>query len=296
MTVVPARVAGVDADRRRVPGRTATAPSTRSCSAPPGSSRSTPFLVAGGAQAIGALAFGLPDDRPRAGRPDRRPGQRLGHRRQARGRRRRRRSTCPPARPRGSSSPTPTADPVRRRRPHHAGGARPRLARHPRHDRRGARRRRRGRRSTAASPRAPGATSSSARSRSTAGSSLAPRPRPGHRLRQRLRAGAPLDRRRATPRPPPPGSPHAGSLFVGPWAPELAGDYATGANHVLPTGGLARACGPLAVETFGKFLQVQRADARRPRRASATDDPRARGGRRAARPPRRRRARFTDDR
>jgi histidinol dehydrogenase len=51
---------------------------------------------------------------------------------------------------------------------------------------------------------------------------------------------------------------HAGSLFVGPWAPESAGDYATGANHVLATGGLARACSPLAVETFGHFVQVQR--------------------------------------
>jgi histidinol dehydrogenase len=51
---------------------------------------------------------------------------------------------------------------------------------------------------------------------------------------------------------------NAGSVFVGPWAPESAGDYATGANHVLPTGGLARACGALAVETFGKFIQVQR--------------------------------------
>ena len=51
---------------------------------------------------------------------------------------------------------------------------------------------------------------------------------------------------------------NAGSIFVGPWAPESAGDYATGANHVLPTGGLARASGPLAVETFGKFSQVQR--------------------------------------
>jgi histidinol dehydrogenase len=51
---------------------------------------------------------------------------------------------------------------------------------------------------------------------------------------------------------------NAGSVFVGPWAPESAGDYATGANHVLPTGGLARGCGALAVETFGKFIQVQR--------------------------------------
>lgn len=52
----------------------------------------------------------------------------------------------------------------------------------------------------------------------------------------------------------------AGSVFVGPWAPESAGDYATGANHVLPTGGLARSCGPLAVEAFGRFAQVQRID------------------------------------
>jgi histidinol dehydrogenase len=52
----------------------------------------------------------------------------------------------------------------------------------------------------------------------------------------------------------------AGSLFVGPWAPESAGDYATGANHVLPTGGLARSCGPLSVEAFGRYCQVQRID------------------------------------
>jgi len=51
---------------------------------------------------------------------------------------------------------------------------------------------------------------------------------------------------------------NAGSLFVGPWAPESAGDYATGANHVLPTGGLARSSGGLAVEDYGKFVQVQR--------------------------------------
>jgi histidinol dehydrogenase len=51
---------------------------------------------------------------------------------------------------------------------------------------------------------------------------------------------------------------HAGSVFVGRWAPESAGDYATGANHVLPTGGLARACSPLAVEAFGHYVQVQR--------------------------------------
>jgi histidinol dehydrogenase len=53
---------------------------------------------------------------------------------------------------------------------------------------------------------------------------------------------------------------NAGSLFVGPFAPESAGDYASGANHVLPTGGLARSSGALGVEAFGKYIQVQRID------------------------------------
>lgn len=51
---------------------------------------------------------------------------------------------------------------------------------------------------------------------------------------------------------------NAGSIFVGPWAPESAGDYATGANHVLPTGGLARSESPLSVDSFGRFTQIQR--------------------------------------
>jgi histidinol dehydrogenase len=55
---------------------------------------------------------------------------------------------------------------------------------------------------------------------------------------------------------------HAGSIFVGPWAPESAGDYATGANHVLPTGGLARSTDPLAVEAFGRYTQIQRIEER----------------------------------
>jgi histidinol dehydrogenase len=50
---------------------------------------------------------------------------------------------------------------------------------------------------------------------------------------------------------------NAGSVFLGPWSPESAGDYATGTNHVLPTGGLARSSGALSVESFGKWLQVQ---------------------------------------
>ncbi|HEV7809802.1 MAG TPA: histidinol dehydrogenase, partial [Candidatus Limnocylindrales bacterium] len=53
---------------------------------------------------------------------------------------------------------------------------------------------------------------------------------------------------------------HAGSIFVGRWAPESAGDYATGANHVLPTGGLARSSDALSVEQFGRYTQIQRVD------------------------------------
>ena len=81
---------------------------------------------------------------------------------------------------------------------------------------------------------------------------------------------------------------NAGSLFVGPWAPESAGDYATGANHVLPTGGLARGSGGLAVEAFGKFVQVQRID-REGLAAIRETDRDAGRGRGPARPPRRRR-------
>jgi histidinol dehydrogenase len=49
----------------------------------------------------------------------------------------------------------------------------------------------------------------------------------------------------------------AGSVFVGHWSPESAGDYASGANHILPTGGLAKAHGPLGVEDFGSWRQIQ---------------------------------------
>jgi histidinol dehydrogenase len=50
---------------------------------------------------------------------------------------------------------------------------------------------------------------------------------------------------------------NAGSVFVGPWSPVAAGDYATGGNHVLPTGGRARAIGGLGLETFLKPVTVQ---------------------------------------
>jgi histidinol dehydrogenase len=51
---------------------------------------------------------------------------------------------------------------------------------------------------------------------------------------------------------------NAGAVFVGRWSPVAAGDYATGGNHVLPTGGRARAVGGLGLETFLKPVTVQR--------------------------------------
>jgi histidinol dehydrogenase len=51
---------------------------------------------------------------------------------------------------------------------------------------------------------------------------------------------------------------NAGAVFVGRWSPVAAGDYATGGNHVLPTGGWARSVGGLGLETFLKPVTVQR--------------------------------------
>ena len=52
----------------------------------------------------------------------------------------------------------------------------------------------------------------------------------------------------------------AGSVFLGPYTPVAAGDYASGTNHVLPTGGGARRFGGLSVETFLRSTTVQRLD------------------------------------
>jgi histidinol dehydrogenase len=49
---------------------------------------------------------------------------------------------------------------------------------------------------------------------------------------------------------------NAGSIFLGSPAPAVIGDYAAGANHVLPTGGLARAAGGLGLEAFLKPVQI----------------------------------------
>jgi histidinol dehydrogenase len=51
---------------------------------------------------------------------------------------------------------------------------------------------------------------------------------------------------------------NAGAVFVGPYSPVPAGDYATGGNHVLPTGGWAKSTGGLGLEAFLKTVTVQR--------------------------------------
>ncbi len=51
---------------------------------------------------------------------------------------------------------------------------------------------------------------------------------------------------------------NAGAVFVGHWSSVAAGDYATGGNHVLPTGGSARAAGGMGLETFLKPVTTQR--------------------------------------
>lgn len=51
---------------------------------------------------------------------------------------------------------------------------------------------------------------------------------------------------------------NAGSVFLGDWTSKASGDYATGANHVLPTGGMAKMYPPLGVDSFGKWMQVQK--------------------------------------
>lgn len=50
---------------------------------------------------------------------------------------------------------------------------------------------------------------------------------------------------------------NAGSIFIGQWTSKALGDYATGANHVLPTGQGTKIFSPVGVETFLKISQIQ---------------------------------------
>ena len=51
---------------------------------------------------------------------------------------------------------------------------------------------------------------------------------------------------------------NAGAVFVGAWTAQVAGDYAIGSNHVLPTAGAARFHGGLNAADFVKLVSVQR--------------------------------------
>lgn len=50
---------------------------------------------------------------------------------------------------------------------------------------------------------------------------------------------------------------HAGSVFIGRWSPQPMGDYISGPNHTLPTGGEARLRGGLSVYDYLKLITVQ---------------------------------------
>ena len=49
----------------------------------------------------------------------------------------------------------------------------------------------------------------------------------------------------------------AGSVFIGPWTPESAGDYASGTNHTLPTSGWARSCSGVNMDSFLRKMTLQ---------------------------------------
>jgi histidinol dehydrogenase len=51
---------------------------------------------------------------------------------------------------------------------------------------------------------------------------------------------------------------NAGSVFLGPWSPEAAGDYASGTNHTLPTGRAAVAYGGVTLLSFMKSITYQK--------------------------------------
>jgi histidinol dehydrogenase len=57
-----------------------------------------------------------------------------------------------------------------------------------------------------------------------------------------------------------PGVRRAGSVFLGDEAAEALGDYCSGTNHVLPTGGAARAWSGLSVSAFQTAISIQRVD------------------------------------
>ena len=51
---------------------------------------------------------------------------------------------------------------------------------------------------------------------------------------------------------------NAGSIFLGPYSPESAGDYASGTNHTLPTNGFAKSYSGVSLESFLKYITFQK--------------------------------------
>jgi histidinol dehydrogenase len=51
---------------------------------------------------------------------------------------------------------------------------------------------------------------------------------------------------------------NAGSIFLGQYSPESVGDYASGTNHTLPTNGYAKAYGGVSLESFVKYITIQK--------------------------------------
>ena len=49
----------------------------------------------------------------------------------------------------------------------------------------------------------------------------------------------------------------AGSVFIGPYSPESAGDYASGTNHTLPTSGWSASCSGVNLDSFFRKMTLQ---------------------------------------
>jgi histidinol dehydrogenase len=63
---------------------------------------------------------------------------------------------------------------------------------------------------------------------------------------------------------------HAGAVFIGSWTAQVAGDYAIGSNHTLPTAGVARVRGGLHAADFVKLVSTQRLTAAGLKRLAST--------------------------
>ena len=63
---------------------------------------------------------------------------------------------------------------------------------------------------------------------------------------------------------------NAGSVFIGHYSPESAGDYASGTNHTLPTNGFAKSYSGVSMDSFVKKITFQELSAEGLRKISKT--------------------------